>query len=84
MIKFEKENEKKLNSVRKEREQVISIIQEHIQKTYNGHGYQHSKKNYQKNFVSIKMYGSMASGLAIDSSDVDIAVTGLSFKGNKE
>ncbi len=30
------------------------------------------------------MYGSMASGLAIDSSDVDIAVTGLSFNGNRD
>ena len=26
----------------------------------------------------------MASGLAIDQSDVDIAVTGLSFNGNRE
>lgn len=30
------------------------------------------------------MYGSMASGLAIDSSDVDLAVTGLDFKGNRD
>ena len=30
------------------------------------------------------MYGSMASGLAIDSSDVDLAVTGLDFHGNKD
>lgn len=30
------------------------------------------------------MYGSMASGLAIDSSDVDLAVTGLDFYGSKE
>jgi predicted nucleotidyltransferase len=30
------------------------------------------------------MYGSMASGLAIDSSDVDLAVTGLNFNGNRE
>jgi len=30
------------------------------------------------------MYGSMASGLAIESSDVDLAVTGLSFGGNRE
>jgi len=30
------------------------------------------------------MYGSMASGLAIDSSDVDLVVTGLDFKGNRE
>lgn len=30
------------------------------------------------------MYGSMASGLAIDSSDVDLSVTGIDFKGNRE
>jgi predicted nucleotidyltransferase len=30
------------------------------------------------------MYGSMASGLAIDTSDVDLAVTGLNFNGSKE
>jgi predicted nucleotidyltransferase len=30
------------------------------------------------------MYGSMASGLAIDSSDVDLAVTGLDFGGKRE
>jgi DNA polymerase sigma len=37
-----------------------------------------------KNYVGIKMYGSMASGLAIDSSDVDLAVTGLDFQGNRD
>ena len=30
------------------------------------------------------MYGSMASGFAIDSSDVDLSVTGIDFKGNRE
>jgi predicted nucleotidyltransferase len=30
------------------------------------------------------MYGSMASSLAIDSSDVDLAVVGLDFKGNRD
>lgn len=30
------------------------------------------------------MYGSMASNLAIDSSDVDLAVVGLDFKGSRE
>lgn len=30
------------------------------------------------------MYGSMANGLAIDSSDVDLSVTGIDFKGNRE
>ena len=30
------------------------------------------------------MYGSMASGLAIEQSDVDLAVVGLDFDGNRE
>ena len=30
------------------------------------------------------MYGSMASGLAIDTSDVDLSVTGLNFNGNRD
>lgn len=30
------------------------------------------------------MYGSMASGLAIEQSDVDLAVVGLDFKGIRE
>jgi predicted nucleotidyltransferase len=30
------------------------------------------------------MYGSMASGLAIDSSDIDLAVIGLDFGGMRE
>ncbi len=35
-------------------------------------------------FVSVKMYGSMASGLAIEESDVDLAVVGLDFQGRKD
>ena len=30
------------------------------------------------------MYGSMASDMAIDSSDVDLSVIGLNFNGNKD
>lgn len=30
------------------------------------------------------MYGSMASSLAIDSSDLDLAVVGLEFNGNRD
>ncbi len=61
----------KLESVRREREEAINIIQRHVKTSYN-------------NAAGIMMYGSMASDLAIDSSDVDLAVTGLNFKGNKE
>jgi DNA polymerase sigma len=34
--------------------------------------------------VGTRMYGSMASGLAIEQSDVDLAVVGLDLQGNKE
>lgn len=92
MIKQVKEIEKKLESVRKEREQVISIIEETLKRTYNSpsshhHGYYSGNSQYpsfHNNYVGIKIYGSMASGLAIDSSDVDLAVTGLHFNGNRE
>jgi DNA polymerase sigma len=82
MCKLMKDIEKKLESVRKERECAISIIEQLIKKTYNDNGhYHHATHN---NFVGIRMYGSMASGLAIDSSDVDLAVTGLDFAGKRE
>jgi DNA polymerase sigma len=50
-----------LNSVRAEREKVVKIVTQLI-------------KEMIKNAV-IKQYGSMASNLAVDSSDVDLAVT---------
>lgn len=82
MAKLVKDVEKKLESVRKERESAISIIESLVKKMYNENGFHHSAAN--NNFVGIRMYGSMASGLAIESSDVDLAVTGLDLKGNRE
>ena len=41
-------------------------------------------KNLTNSIVSVKMYGSMASGLAIDTSDIDLAVTGINFDGDRE
>ena len=76
MLKFEQQMEKKLESVRKERETAIGIITSIVKELFNNHENQ--------NFVSTKMYGSMASSLAIDSSDVDLAVVGLDFKGNRD
>ena len=73
MKKIVKEIERKLESVRKERQTAINIIEGIVKETYQS---QHS-------FVGIKMYGSMASGLAIEASDVDLAVVGLDFQGNK-
>lgn len=70
--------ETKLDSVRKERENAISIIEGIVKETYK-----HSHING-GSFVGIKWYGSMASGLAIEMSDVDLAVVGLDFQGNKD
>jgi DNA polymerase sigma len=77
MIKFQKDVERKLDSVRKERETAINIISKLVQDTYNN-------SHFHNNFVTVKPYGSMASNLAIDSSDVDLAVVGLDLKGSRE
>lgn len=53
-----KETEMKLESVRKERETAITIIEGIVRETY--------KSTTSFSFVGIKMYGSMASGLAIE------------------
>lgn len=66
-----KDIENKLDSVRKERENTISTIENIVKETYRG---QYSTNG---TFVGIKLYGSMASGLAIEQSDVDLAVVGL-------
>lgn len=82
MYKLVKDIEKRLQSVRKERESAISIIDSLIKNSYNGsnHYYQTTSNNY----VGIRMYGSMATGLAIESSDVDLAVTGFNFRGSRD
>lgn len=68
----------KLDSVRKERESAIVIIEGIVKETYKN-----SHNNY-GSYVGIRWYGSMASGLAIEQSDVDLAVVGLDFQGNRE
>lgn len=55
--------EHKLDSVRKERENMILIIDRAIRSQFPT--------------TSVKQYGSQANMLALDSSDVDLAVTGL-------
>lgn len=83
MLYLAKDVEKKLDSVRKEREGAISIIEGIVKKVYNDYNsYNNAISN--GSFVGIRMYGSMASGLAIDSSDVDLSVIGLNFNGNRE
>ena len=76
MVVLEKKVQLKLDSVRKEREEAISIIEKLVKAKYG--------KQFSASFVGVKTYGSMASGLAIDSSDVDLAVTGLYFNGNRD
>jgi DNA polymerase sigma len=70
--------EKKLESVRKERETAISILESIIKQTYNNNSNQDgfSRGGF---YVGVKMYGSMATKLAIEQSDVDLAVVGLNF-----
>lgn len=67
-----------LESVRKERHNAIQSIESIVKETYKNQYYQ------QYSFIGIKMYGSMASGLAIEQSDVDLAVVGLDLQGSKE
>ena len=40
-------------------------------------------ENCAKNTFKIDIYGSLNQGLAIESSDMDLAITGLDFRGNK-
>lgn len=78
-----KDVDRKLESVRKERQEAISIINGLVNKAYNQSNLYNSliKTN---GFVSTRMYGSMASDLAIDSSDVDLSVVGINFNGNRD
>lgn len=77
MIEQVRTVEKRLESVRKEREAAISILEGIIKQTYNSN-------TFNSNYVGVKMYGSMASKLAIEQSDVDLAVVGLDFKGQRD
>ncbi len=83
MQKMVKEIERKLDSVRKERQTAIDIIESIVKETYNQQ-MNHSNGNGNSQFVGVRMYGSMASGLAIEQSDVDLAVVGLDFNGSRE
>ena len=64
-----KEIEQLRDSVHKERQGLISVIEATVKETFsnkNGNGY-----------VGIKTYGSIATDLAIETSDVDLVVTGI-------
>lgn len=69
MRAYQKQIEKKLESVRKERENAIQIIRNIVNSMYKD----------ERNSVAVRLYGSMASNLSIETSDVDLAVVGLDF-----
>ena len=77
----------KLDSVRKERESVIVMIENIVKQIFDKNQHQqHTSRAKQQAVivpVGIKQYGSQASFLAVDSSDVDLAVTGLKIGGDK-
>lgn len=74
MRTYQKQIEKRLESVRKERENAIQIIRNIVNSMYKD----------ERNSVAVRLYGSMASNLSIETSDVDLAVVGLDFQGSKE
>ena len=70
----------KLDSVRKEREAVIDIIESLVKEVFEP-----KRADRQHGLtipIGVKQYGSQASFLAVDSSDVDLAVTGLKLGGD--
>jgi DNA polymerase sigma len=73
--------EYKLDSVRKEREAAIAIIDRCVKHVFER---PHASSRAPIIPVSIKQYGSQASHLAVDSSDVDLAVTGLKLNGDQD
>lgn len=68
-----KEIDQLKDSVRKERQGFISIVESIVRDTFTN--------KYGNGYVGIKMFGSMATELAIETSDVDLVVTGISSSG---
>ena len=70
----------KLDSVRKEREATINMIEAIVKEVFE------PKRGERQHGpvvpIGVKQYGSQASYLAVDSSDVDLAVTGLKLGGD--
>jgi len=69
-----KEIDELKDSVRKERQGFISIIENIVKDTFSN--------RYGNGYVGIKIFGSMATELAIETSDVDLVVTGISSFGS--
>ena len=57
------------DSVRKERQGFISIVEAIVKETFSN--------RYGNGYVGIKIFGSMATELASETSDVDLVVTGI-------
>lgn len=64
-----KEIDELKNSVRREREGFTKIIENRVKQSFS--------KKYGNGLVGIKLFGSMATELAIETSDVDLVVTGI-------
>jgi len=64
MVNMVKETERMLDSVRKEREYVINNIHTYVKETFKNTFNYFNLGN--SSVVGIKLYGSMASGLAIE------------------
>ena len=69
-----KEIDELKDSVRKERQGFITIIENIVKDTFSN--------KYGNGYVGIKIFGSMATELAIETSDVDLVVTGISSFGS--
>lgn len=62
------------DSVRKERQGFISLIESKVKENFSN--------KYGNGYVGIKIFGSMATELAIETSDVDLVVTGIKSISN--
>jgi len=71
-------------SVSDERREAHEIISRIVESTFPSHTKYHGNSFVTQEKVITKMYGSMASGLAISSSDIDLVVVGLDFGGNRD
>ena len=64
-----KEIDQLKDSVRKERQGFITIVETIVKNAFTN--------RYGNGYVGIKIFGSMATELAIETSDVDLVVTGI-------
>ena len=70
--------------MRKERESVILMIESIVKEVFEAKFENFRQSGPPTIPIGIKQYGSQASSLAVDSSDVDLAVTGLKLNGDIE